>query len=132
MLDSKYVLFFIFCFFYGCIMKKHKTVIECPNPPRHQNIPINSIWLGGCDGGYWVEILDLKNDCKSIYIKCNVYDEDSGTLEFTQNYLLKNPPKILNKITKKKLYRYSNFITEDSYVLVLLDKNGKYITLDNY
>lgn len=34
----------------------------CPPPEKPEGIPLEALWNGGCDGGYWIELVDIKEN----------------------------------------------------------------------
>lgn len=34
----------------------------CPPPEKPEDIPIEAQWNGGCDGGYWIELVAIKEN----------------------------------------------------------------------
>jgi len=40
----------------------------CPPPDKPKGIPTEAIWNGGCDGGYWINLVGIKDDKYRIKI----------------------------------------------------------------
>ena len=36
--------------------------LPCPPPPKPQDVPISAVYIGGCDGGDWIELVSIKSD----------------------------------------------------------------------
>jgi len=88
----------------------------CPPPEKPEGIPTVAIWNGGCDGGYWVELVEIK---ESKY-RFRIYLDYKAEVLMDADFILKeacgiNFPKditILKMITivqvDKILLNYQN------------------------
>lgn len=116
-------LSYILIFFFILSCKDSKII----PPARHPNIPQNSIWAGGPDGGSWIFCNKFKNE--KYY--CYVYNENTGLCWSKGNYLLKeyswdkkkNKPIYYDlkfSINKLKYESYDGCIIklQDPYILV--------------
>jgi hypothetical protein len=36
--------------------------MECEEPQRVGQVPASALWIGGCDGGYWIDFVGQKDD----------------------------------------------------------------------
>lgn len=52
----------------------------CPPPNRPRVVPANSKWIGGCDGGYWVEMVDSLS-------RIRIYAAITGELEMDADFV---------------------------------------------
>ena len=32
----------------------------CPPPNKSTNVPTEAVWKGGCDGGSWIQLIEMK------------------------------------------------------------------------
>lgn len=51
-------------------------------PPRPESVPEGAIWVGGLDGGVFIDVEKLAQDPPAIY-RGTVYDEYSGEVWFS-------------------------------------------------
>ena len=51
-------------------------------PKRPASVPLSAVWVGGPDGGVWVEVKGIVND-KTI--DCGIYNDQTGGLEYAGN-----------------------------------------------
>jgi len=72
------LLLTIFLSFFGCDMQIGQFHDE--NATRHENIPKNAMWIGGLDGGVYVNLKKLPMDEKTIY-RASVFYE-SGSIDY--------------------------------------------------
>ena len=62
-------------------------IFDCALPEIPAKVPKDSIWAGGCDGGAWIQVIELKG--KKAHLK--IFFSDTGVLwkdswfEFTEN-----------------------------------------------
>ena len=49
---------------------------SCEEWKKPVNVPISAVWKGGCDGGNWVELVDIKTDT----IRFRIYRDWNGDL----------------------------------------------------
>lgn len=67
-------------------------VLDCSIPEKPEKIPKDSIWAGGCDGGAWIQVVELKGK----RAKLKIYFSESGEVwkdgwfEFTENCHVKS------------------------------------------
>lgn len=48
----------------------------CSEPTRPLNVPVSAIWNGGCDGGYWFELIEVKD----TVCQFKIYTDHTGVL----------------------------------------------------
>ncbi|WP_324171794.1 hypothetical protein [Sulfurimonas sp.] len=89
-LKKNILLLIISLFFFGCDIQIGQFHDE--NATRHENIPKSAMWIGGLDGGVYIDIKKLPIDEKTIYRATVFYESGSidynGTLKI--NLLGKN------------------------------------------
>lgn len=61
--------------------------LPCPPPPKPKNIANEVVWGGGCDGGNWFELVDIRNDTVRfrIYRRDYSYQDSSVAILSTDN-----------------------------------------------
>lgn len=61
-------------------------------PDRPDTVPVSAVWYGGCDGGYWYEFVENRQDT----LRMRIYS-DSGYLCIDADYVsidsTRTPPK---------------------------------------
>lgn len=58
----------------------------CKRWEKPKNVPISAIWKGGCDGGNWIELVDIRTDT----IRFRIYRDWSGELILDADFVLGN------------------------------------------
>ena len=48
----------------------------CPEPKKPENVPVSAVWIGGRDGGNWIELVYIKYDA----IRLRFYNDWDGHL----------------------------------------------------
>jgi hypothetical protein len=48
----------------------------CPEPVKPANVPLSAVWIGGCDGGNWIELVSIKDN----KIRFKIYRDWNGDL----------------------------------------------------
>lgn len=81
-------------------------------------------WVGGQDGGYWVEILNFN---RKDTIVASLYIEKSGDF-FQTNTYVNHDSGTMNYPTFQELQTSSNFVSESQFQILL---NRKYYTYKN-
>ena len=71
---------FIFLIFYVT------TIISigegCDPPDKPAKVPVDAIWKGDCDGGYWVELVKLQKD----KVRFRIYRDWNGDLIYDADF----------------------------------------------
>jgi hypothetical protein len=81
--------------------------LDCDIPEKPVKLPNDIVWAGGCDGGAWIQVIDLKGN--KAHLK--IYFSESGEIwkdswfEFTENCRVKT-----KKILKTDLSSYDGSI----------------------
>ena len=39
---------------------------------KPENVPDSAVWVGGCDGGNWIELVDIKEDTFAKAIRADI------------------------------------------------------------
>ena len=58
----------------------------CEQWERPANVPVSAIWKGGCDGGNWLELVDIKDDT----IRLRIYRDWNGELILDADFVSEN------------------------------------------
>lgn len=82
-------------------------------PNRPTDVPISAIWSGGQDGGYWYELVNIKD---SIY-RFRVYSDYDGELCLDADYKLKYPT-----ITENNWHEMHPYYSGDSVITIDTNK----------
>ena len=48
----------------------------CDPPIKPSNVPEKAVWKGGCDGGYWIELVSIEKDT----VRFRIYIDWNGDL----------------------------------------------------
>ena len=56
------------------------------NWERPVNVPVSAVWQGGCDGGNWMELVDIKDDT----IRLRIYRDWNGELILDADFVSEN------------------------------------------
>ncbi|MFB9057513.1 hypothetical protein ACFFU9_12255 [Mariniflexile ostreae] len=54
----------------------------CLPPERHELVPLVAIWSGGCDGGEWIELVEIKED----KYRFRIYQDWNGELKMDADF----------------------------------------------
>lgn len=103
---KKAIYFILTIFFIIFISIKALDFLQsyCYDPPRPSNIPNNSKWAGGCDGGFWIDI--------------NFHPQKIQTTIYTENGKLYEKKEFISNRT----YTSYEIIAYDGYFLYIKDK----------
>jgi hypothetical protein len=94
----------------------------CGEWEKPANVPTSAVWKGGCDGGSWVELVDIRADT----IRFRIYHDWSGNLELDADFIYENCNGL--KLTKANWIEYvSDFDGIKLYTKVVV--NGSYCQL---
>ena len=69
----------------------------CEQLEKPENIPVSAIWKGGCDGGVWIELVEIKMDT----IRARIYNDWNGDLLLDAVFISENCKDVL--LTKTNL-----------------------------
>lgn len=58
----------------------------CEQWEKPANVPVSAVWKGGCDGGNWVELVDVKADT----IRLRIYRDWNGDLILDADFVSEN------------------------------------------
>jgi len=58
----------------------------CEQWEKPSNVPVSAVWKGGCDGGNWVELVDVKADT----IRLRIYRDWNGDLILDADFVSEN------------------------------------------
>ena len=75
----------------------------CKNWERPVNVPVSAVWQGGCDGGNWMELVDIKDDT----IRLRIYRDWNGELILDADFVSENCNDLL--LTKTNWSEYIDY-----------------------
>lgn len=75
----------------------------CEQWKKPENVPVSAIWKGGCDGGIWVELVDIKADT----IRFRIYQDWNGELLLDADFVSENCDDLL--LTKTTWNEYIDY-----------------------
>jgi hypothetical protein len=55
----------------------------CIEWEKPDNVPLSSVWIGGCDGGHWIELVSMQNDT----CRFRIYRDWNGDLILDANFI---------------------------------------------
>lgn len=118
---KKLTFIFIGCIVLGFIFWKWFFNQPCPPPDKPRNVPLEAVWSGGCDGGDWIELVEIK---KNKY-RFRIYQDWSGELKMDADFEFKND-KINLALTdwQTKVCCYSQSIDSLVTLSVIEGKNS--------
>lgn len=58
----------------------------CEQWEKPANVPVSAVWKGGCDGGNWVELVDVEADT----IRLRIYRDWNGDLILDADFVSEN------------------------------------------
>ncbi len=95
----------------------------CPPPDKPKNVPIEAVWSGGCDGGDWIELVEIK---KNAY-RFRIYQDWNGELKMDADFFFNDEKANLTFTDwQTKICCYSQSIDSTVTLSVLEDlKNPK-------
>ena len=97
---------------------------SCPTPERPEALPVAAFWVGGCDGGYWVKLLEIDSTREGIGIMLNGYLDYDGTWDWKSTYRCSEPKaRAAYTDLKQDLPSFANFV--DVSQLMLTFKDGR-------
>jgi len=82
-----------------------------PQPPkRPASVPVHAVWVGGLDGGVWVDVKGTVNDRT---IECGIYNDQTGDLEYEGK--LVGPPNKKPDLAKADAWDGRKLMFEGGY-----------------
>ncbi len=85
----------------------------CPPPEKPNNVPIGAIWVGGCDGGNWIELISVKNNS----FRYRIYRDWNGVLMLDADFEHLDCNTI--SLTESNWKSYINYFLNDPLELSL-------------
>ena len=74
-----------------------------PNPTRFYNIPKSAVWIGGVDGGFWFNVVDIDSIKKTYRFK--IYNDYNGELvmdaDFVKDSICNNEYPLSKEVLKE-------------------------------
>lgn len=94
----------------------------CGEWEKPSNVPVSAVWKGGCDGGNWMELVDIKADT----IRFKIYRDWNGDLMLDADFVYENCNGL--QLTKTNWVQYISFFDGTKlYTRVVV--NGHYCRL---
>jgi hypothetical protein len=103
----------ILCFLVGC---KGGSA-----PARLPNIPKNATWIGGSDGGSWLEIINTINDTA---FNIRIYNDENGRLDIDTIFSL-TPDCSVKKVDSTSLLNAIDGFDGEEIILSIKGNGGK-------
>jgi hypothetical protein len=75
-------------------------------PKRPESVPLDAVWGGGIDGGYWLDCQELTEIQDAFY--CMLYNDYSGDLEFQWQFYTERLDRSLTCEQILNLFDYYN------------------------
>jgi hypothetical protein len=96
----------------------------CDPPRKLDSVPEKASWFGGCDGGNWIELINVKED----KYRFKVYRDWDGELSIDADFVVKNCNNLaLNENNWKERLAYYNEGEEASVRIVLKGGDNCYL-----
>jgi hypothetical protein len=70
----------------GILFYKYFFNQPCVGWEKPDNVPLSAIWIGGCDGGHWIELVSMQNDT----CRFRIYRDWNGDLELDADFIYEN------------------------------------------
>ena len=99
----------------GCFVHYYNNM-ECEEPQRVGQVPASALWIGGCDGGYWIDFVGQKDD----RCRFRIYQDWSGDLRMDADFVREGDDQsiYLTKENWKELF--VNYTENDTFSYVLI------------
>lgn len=94
----------------------------CPPPNKPEGIPTEAIWNGGCDGGYWISLVDIKEN----KYRFRIYLDYKAEILMDADYILRT--KNCNDLPKDS--SILSLISVVEVDMISINKEGKVCTLE--
>jgi hypothetical protein len=83
----------------------------CEPPEKPDKVPQSAVWKGGCDGGHWMELVEIKDN----KYRFRIYRDWDGELALDADFIFSGSECKNNKLSMK------NWSTQISYYSSSLD-----------
>ena len=97
----------------------------CPPPPKPENVPQNSFWKGGCDGGNWFSVMETDS---STMTRLKIFRDSDGVLLYDGDFELSNTCNTQTTLEEKNLKELISFYSGE---FVELNNNCRIIPTSN-
>ena len=84
---------------------------------KPENVPDSAVWVGGCDGGNWIELVDFKEDT----IRFRLYADWNGELILDADFVYQK--KDDTRLTKANWDKYLDFFDGESIATNIIRDN---------
>ncbi|MGL5317376.1 MAG: hypothetical protein ACRC9Q_01545 [Bacteroidales bacterium] len=96
----------------------------CDPPVKPDKVPVSAVWKGGCDGGYWVEFVEIRGDT----IRLRLYTDWSGELVVDADYVSGNSENIY--LSNDNWSDIISFFDGSIIYSTVMKSNGHYCTFE--
>jgi len=97
---------------------------DAPAPPRVEGIPVDAVWAGDLDHGYWFSC--IKNGDSPDRYECTIYDDMTGKIAVFGEFVIRES----KRDSAKGAHEYAS-VTEIPDKIVPTDYDGIVITLED-
>lgn len=118
---KKLTFILIACVVLGFIFWKWFFNQPCPPPEKPRTVPVEAVWSGGCDGGDWIELVEIK---KNAY-RFRIYQDWNGELKMDADFFF-NDEKTNLTLTdwQTKICCYSQSVDSTVTLSVIEESNN--------
>ena len=90
---------------------------------KPENVPDSAVWVGGCDGGNWIELVDFKEDT----IRFRLYADWNGELILDADFVYQK--KDDTRLTKANWDKYLNYFDGEVICTQIIRDDNRYCLL---
>lgn len=109
----KLIFILLACIFLGFVFWKLFLYQGCTPPVKPENVPILAIWSGDCDGGEWIELVEIKED----KYRFRIYQDWNGELKMDADFeFMDDKTNLTHSNWRNKVCCYSQSL--DSLVIL--------------
>ena len=91
----------------------------CEQPERPAGIPLSAKWNGGCDGGYWIDLVDVRDD----KYRFRIYLDYAAIVTMDADFTLADSCKGMSIPSDSSILSKIAIVSEES-VLIRLEQGG--------
>lgn len=97
---------FVYIFLLGlavsaCNVEVGTTPVDAP--PKPDNVPANTIWSGGPDGGVFLLVSKNKDNSSDLY-HGQIYNDQTGELEYSGDLKINDNSRVIANLTDPATY----------------------------
>jgi hypothetical protein len=83
---KKLTFIIMVCLAFGFIFWKWFFNQPCSPQDKPKNVPVEAVWSGGCDGGDWIELVEIKEN----KYRFRIYQDWNGELKMDADFEFSN------------------------------------------